>query len=237
MPRYVYDIEANGLLDIRDPTIHCIVAEDLDTEEVHQFPPDKVRDGLRLLYYADEVVCHNQCGYDILFIQRLYPKWEPQGTVIDTLILSKLLDPERHRHSLESYGLQFGREKPEHEDWSQFSDGMMYRCTEDTGINKILYNYLVNKAGDLEAWMPALLLEQEVSRIHSLQVLAGVDVDTEHARKVLSTIDEELESIDTELLAEIPKKCKKIGVTIDRPYKKDGSYKKAVTDYFGKELL
>ena len=70
--------------------------------------------------------------------EKLYG-WKFEGVIRDTLCMSKLFDPERPSHSLDSYGKQFNRFKPVHEDWSRYSPEMLHRCTEDVEINSMLY--------------------------------------------------------------------------------------------------
>jgi hypothetical protein len=48
-------------------------------------------------------------------------------------------------HSIEAWGERFGIKKPEHEDWSQFSEEMLYRNGEDVRINVKLFELLQKK--------------------------------------------------------------------------------------------
>ncbi len=94
MVRYVADIETNGLLpDVS--TIHCLVLRDLDTDEVQTFTSESIKEGLKILYDAEEVVGHNWIGYDSKVIAKLHP-WFEGGAgpkVTDTMILSQLIKP------------------------------------------------------------------------------------------------------------------------------------------------
>ena len=92
-PRLLFDIESNGLLE-KMTKIHCIVAIDLDTLEVHRFTAmdNTIAKGLELLSSASLLVGHNIICFDLKAIQKLYPEWKPkQGCVIrDTLVYSRL---------------------------------------------------------------------------------------------------------------------------------------------------
>ena len=68
--RLVFDIETDGLLRGLS-VIHCIVAQDLDTNEEHRFEPHQVKAGLKLLQDAEELWGHNIVGYDIEAIKEL----------------------------------------------------------------------------------------------------------------------------------------------------------------------
>ena len=43
---------------------------------------------------ADRIAGHNIINYDLRVIKKLYPFFEPQGEIIDTLLLSKLYHPD-----------------------------------------------------------------------------------------------------------------------------------------------
>lgn len=78
--------------------------------------------------------------------------------LMDTMILSQLLNPDRKPppqayalsranvgpHSIEAHGMRIGRYKPENEDWSQLTDHMIHRCSEDTYIGKDFFFWLMN---------------------------------------------------------------------------------------------
>jgi len=133
--RLVFDAEANGLL-IPATKIWCIVAIDYDTRERYEFRPTEIVEGLDFLGEADCLIGHNICGYDLPLFGKLHPSFSFSGEIRDTFIISNLTNPDRPGgHSIESYGEEFGREKPEHEDWSRFSPEMLHRCVEDTEIN------------------------------------------------------------------------------------------------------
>ena len=155
--RLIIDIEANGLYDDKinkDGTVSpaatkiwCIVTKDIDTGEVRKYDPKFLHQGIRLLELANELICHNCIDFDLRLIKKLYPQFKPKALILDTLILSQLLNPDRKGgHSLGQYGEELGHKKPEHEDWSQFSPEMLHRCTEDVEINHKVYDKLMSEA-------------------------------------------------------------------------------------------
>ena len=142
-----FDIETDGLL--HDVTqIHCIVIHDTETDTTltynDQGDKDPIVRGINYLAQADQIVGHNIINYDIPVIRKLYPFFEPEGEIIDTLILSRLYHPDmmeldkRHnwrnmplqlygRHSLESYGYRLGEYKGSFgktTDWKEWSQEM-----------------------------------------------------------------------------------------------------------------
>jgi len=155
--RLVYDTEGDGLREECTVT-WCIVAKDLDTGEIYKYEPDKIQSALVLLSLADTLICHNQIGYDLPVLKNLYG-WEPEEnqTIIDTLVLSRLLSPDRRvpkgwvgrprPHSIEAWGMRLGKHKPEHEDWSRYTPEMLHRCTEDVLIQELVYKELLKEIG------------------------------------------------------------------------------------------
>lgn len=235
--RGVFDLESDNLL-FRGTVIWCIVIKDIDTGEVFKFPPNKIRQGLEVLSSFKMIIGHNICGFDVPFIHKFYPKW-PHGKLRDTLCMSKLFNPERWQgHRLETYGEQFGRYKPVHEDWSKFTPEMMHRCSEDVEINHMTYDYLVNKYARGWDWMDALELEQEFSTDQAYQEVAGVDIDQELAYELVDKIDKEVFEMDPILLSRMPKRLVKVnqGKEVKKVFNKDGSYHANVKKWFGENL-
>ena len=120
----IFDIEANGLIENVD-RIHCIAIYDTTTKDTttynDQSLTNTITEGLTRLATADYIVGHNIITYDIPVIRKLYPFWDPDSIVLDTLLLSRLYHAnifdvdKKHkwnhmplqlygRHSLESYG-------------------------------------------------------------------------------------------------------------------------------------
>ena len=152
--RLIFDLEADGLYDTATQ-IWCIVTKDIETDKVMKFTSEHrgfssetgIDRGLRVLERAEVLIGHNIIDYDLRLIKRLYPHFCPVGNVLDTLILSQLLNPDRKGgHSLGQFGEEVGVAKPIHEDWSKFSPEMLHRCTEDVEINHKVYDKLKEEA-------------------------------------------------------------------------------------------
>ena len=149
----VFDTEANGLLD-EATTVWCAAGVTGEGVKV-SFTPDEVeKKFLPFLASFELVVCHNLIGYDLPLLKKIYG-YEHKGKVLDTLVLSRLLQPERvGRHSIEAWGERFGIPKPVHEDWSKFSSEMMHRCKQDVLINdKVLTTLALEADMDIEELM------------------------------------------------------------------------------------
>jgi hypothetical protein len=129
----VFDIEADGLYD-EATKIYCMSFDD---------PVGGVSTTIRydimvdILKSSPAVVAHNGSQYDIPLIEKI-TGFKYEGLVIDTLFLSWYLDPNRPKHGLEDYGLEFGYPKVvvKEEEWQEGNlDLMIERCERDVEIN------------------------------------------------------------------------------------------------------
>ena len=219
--RLAFDIETDGLLR-GISTIHCIVAQDLDTNEVHKFDGlgdlPSIREGLKLLQEADELYGHNIVAYDYEAIRELYPKWNPHGTTRDTLILSRLffsdmLDRDFRsrpanmpanlygRHSLESWGHRLGIHKSEFGksldgDWSQYSPEMLDYCAQDVVVSVQVAKLFEPK---LEQYKDCIETEHQLAELMAWQEREGFPFDVTKAHELESKLRTELEQISEEM--------------------------------------
>lgn len=145
----VADTESDGFLD-EATLLWCVSSIDYGEEDdkVRHFGPTDIDRALVHLHDADVLVGHNFNEHDIPLLKKLYG-WEPKShqIIIDTLVYSRMLNPKRPRpygytgkgtHSIEAWGHRLGRAKPDHEDWTKYSEDMKVRCNEDAIINLLV---------------------------------------------------------------------------------------------------
>ena len=138
-----------------------MVAQDIDTGQVYKFLEYEMDKGADLLRQADLIIGHNIIGYDLPVLRKLYPFFETEAEVVDTLLLSRLYHPnmmeldKRHnwkhmplklygRHSLESYGYRLGEYKGEFgktTDWKEWSEEMQDYCIQDVVVTRKLCDH------------------------------------------------------------------------------------------------
>ena len=171
----VFDLETNGLLN--DATrIHCISLYSNETNQIESFNDEKyannpkdlpmggnysITTALGWLEVADPLIGHNIINFDIPVIQKLYPWFTPRGTIIDTLLLSRLyntdlfdIDKRKNwshmplqlygRHSLEAYGYRLGEYKGafgKTTDWKEWSQDMQDYCEQDVAVTTKLCDH------------------------------------------------------------------------------------------------
>ena len=153
----IIDLETDGLYnDVT--TSHCLVNFDMESEETMVFndhgSAQPIVRGVELLEDADLIVGHNVINYDLNVISKLYPWFRPSGTVVDTLLLSRIyhadmmsLDKKHNwkhmplqlygRHSLEAYGHRLGEFKGSFgatTDWKEWSQEMENYCIQDVVV-------------------------------------------------------------------------------------------------------
>ena len=169
--KWVFDLEADGF-KLEATQVHCGVFINVDTQEIRKFRPNQIEQMLQFMDTCTVLIGHNVIDYDFGLLNRLHG-YKFNGRVIDTVILSRMLYPsiqvpqqmkDDHEtlnkelkrqekkpkklsgaHSLEAWGYRLKRGKVEHEDWSTFTEDMMYRCTEDVHINVLVYKEMQKK--------------------------------------------------------------------------------------------
>ena len=164
----VFDLETNGL--IHNVThIHCAAVYYQDTDDTETYNDENPGKGMsnpvvRAVQYiqmADCIVGHNIVGFDLPIIKSIYPFFNPIGTIVDTLLLSRLYHPnlldidKKHEwkdmptklygsHSLEAYGYRLGEHKGDYgktTDWSRWSQEMEDYCYQDVQVTKKLCDH------------------------------------------------------------------------------------------------
>ena len=164
----VFDLETNGLLH-NTTHIHCAAIyyeDENDTDTFNDETPGKglsfpVVRAVQHIQMANYIVGHNIVGFDLPIIKNLYPFFDPVGTIVDTLILSRLYHPnlldidKKHEwegmptklygsHSLEAYGYRLGERKGDYgktTDWSSWSQEMEDYCKQDVQVTKKLCDH------------------------------------------------------------------------------------------------
>lgn len=156
----VSDIEGNNLL-YKVTQMHCGVVIHPFLLEERIYVPSDTQSYLQELDRNKVVVGHNFRGFDLLVLRKLFG-YVYKGFCFDTLVLSRLLNPERKQHSLEAWGSQFGFPKGDYKaafkarmgkdyvdgmEWWEFNDDMLNYCIQDVRLNSVLFLYLIKRLG------------------------------------------------------------------------------------------
>jgi DNA polymerase-1 len=223
--RLLFDIETNGLPRQGLDHIHCIVAKDLDTNEVFRFndtgSSQSVTNGVTLLQEADVLIGHNIVGFDLPVIKEIYPFFETTATLFDTLILSRLFYPDilnrdfrtkpmglptklYGRHSLEAWGYRLGDYKGEFSktaDWISWSKEMEDYCEQDVHVVATLFKLFQKK---LETYPDSIELEHSIAVIMAKQEVSGWPFDVVAAQKLESALRTEMDHLADQMRETFP---------------------------------
>lgn len=223
---YVFDLEADGLLN-ELTKIHCLCHYDINANisvslsEYHSM--------VEFCETADILIGHNIQRFDIPALEKILGV-KIKAKLVDTLMLSWYLEPERVKHGLEEWGEEFGVPKPVIKDWKNLSlEEYIHRCSEDVKINTLLWKrfrkQLIQIYGNWEKVKPFLdYLEQKMD-VAVEQERSGWRLDRAYALESIRKLTEAKEDKLARLIAEMPKKP--ISKQIRRPskpFKKDGTY-------------
>lgn len=231
--RLSFDIEGNGLLRTVT-TIHCIVAEDIDTGDVFRFRPDEIEQGVELLKEADVLIGHNIIGYDIPAIKKLFGV-ELKTKLLDTLVLSRLSKPNRPMHpqcptkvwdehnqkdklvgphTLMNLGYYAGANKGdfgEDAGWEYYSEEMLNYCAQDVKVTTKVFRMLEKELTGFSS--ECIELEHQFASVIQRQMEYGWYFDIEKAYLLESELIEkeiELEQEVHKTFKPLPKQVKEI---------------------------
>lgn len=253
-----FDIETSGLLDetaLEYPEmklkpsykVHCIVFQDINTREVYKFYKDNLNECLGLLKKATKLIGHNLISFDMLVMKLFFgvdytvspdTVMGKDVEIIDTLIMSKLLNPDRQGgHSLKIWGKRLGFNKGDYGEvddndidvWEEFNEEMLEYCVRDVELTAKVYKYLVEQEGFYRwDWKDAFELEKAVREIITRQEHVGFWFDKEKAIKNHKTLSEWMDAIEAKVEPQLPKKpitktAAKDYIPPVRQFKKDGT--------------
>lgn len=209
----VADTETNSL-DNPDK-IHVIVLREAENpEKYHVFENVHERfTSHNLKSFLDHVSCivgHNWIGYDHRWLNLLADYNFPVENVIDTLVVSRLLNYNiEGGHSIEAWGERLGCKKIglDITDWSEYTEDIKQRCIQDTLVNLKLYNYFLPYLTN-PIFKSSLRTEHNIAYLCSLLKDEGFPFNKEEAKVVLKDIQDRLKVLDDELTAAFPPKTK-----------------------------
>tara|TARA_R100000664_G_scaffold10073_1_gene16715 strand:+ start:4375 stop:6102 length:1728 start_codon:yes stop_codon:yes gene_type:complete len=223
--RLIFDIETD---DLNATKIWCIVAQDIDTNKIYKFPPDKLEEGYKFLQSAEQLIGHNVLGFDIPMVEK-FSNIKLTDNVVDTLVLSRLFNPTREGgHSLDNWGYRLSYRKIEFDDYQNYSTEMLNYCVRDVQLNTLVYRRLQIESKGFSK--ESVDLEHQVAKIMNQQEINGFSFDSKSATLLLAQLRERLQSVEDEVHKTF--KPRWVDDRIVKPYiKKDGSLsKRGLTD-------
>lgn len=215
MPRYIFDLETDGLLD-DVTTIHCMVIKDIDTGQALGYTGKGIwTEGIPKLEKADMICGHNIIKYDIPVLQKL-GTFNPQGQTRDTLVCTRLVWADVKQadftrtdfpkkligsHSLAAWGHRIGNYKDDYNGgWEAYNDEMLEYCFQDVEVTNTLWKKIEAKNYSEQS----IELEHEVAELIYRQEQAGFAFDKETAGKLYAKLSARKQELTAKLLENIP---------------------------------
>jgi DNA polymerase-1 len=173
------------------------------------YPP--ISEALERMKAAKWVAFHNAFGFDFFAINKLHPGTLRREQIIDTLVLSRLMDSTAKRHALADIGEALGYPKLHFDDFSQFSEEMAVYGKRDVVIlqkawlGRTRKGQVVKAMGTFfEKFRQACLLEFQCAYWISLQEQHGFRFDYEAAQLLETELRVESLDIEKELQEVFP---------------------------------
>lgn len=199
----VLDIETDG---INPDNIWVIVVKELDTGQMRVFSNGKnLNDFKEYASTIDKFIMHNGISYDAFYLNKLLNVHIPVSKIIDTLVLSRLVDPSREGgHSLASWGERFGMEKISFNNWEALSQEMIKYCMRDVDITTQLYEQLKEDSKDFS--QQSKDLEHAVAKLIDIQSRNGFYLKQKEAAMLVASLQEKSTTLSNELVDMFPPK-------------------------------
>mgnify|MGYP001471287393 FL=1 len=220
----VFDVEANGLLD-KATKIHCL---SYTTDGKHYQTIFDYSDMRDLILSQHGLVGHNIIRYDVPLIEKILGI-KIKSRLFDTLPMSWVLNYNRSKHGLESFGEDFGIPKPQIDDWHNLTnEEYAHRCTEDVKINWCLWQdllrrfmFLYKNKSELDKFFRYLEFKMDCAAVAEK---VGWKLDVELAQKCVADLTKQKADKEAELISVMPKR--KVTTKKSRPkncFRKDGT--------------
>lgn len=188
MKQLILDIETNS----QHSTIWCCVTQNLRTgEQVCHTDPSTLAP---LVKEFDQIIGHNIIGFDAPVLRKLWNIGIPKSKAVDTLILSRLLNPQREGgHSLRSWGLELNNQKIDFEDYDNgLSDEMVHYCKQDVALTADVFGVLMAGLGGWKEPDQSIALEHAIAVICRKQESNGFKLDIPAATILKATLSDRM---------------------------------------------
>lgn len=202
MKQLIVDIETNS----KHSWIWIAVTQDVKTGvvECHTDPSTLAP----LVKEYDQIIGHNLIGFDAPVLRKVWNIGIPKSKAVDTLILSRLLNPQvEGGHSLKAWGQRLGNQKIDFafEDFdSGLTEEMQMYCIQDVKLTRDLYTHLMHGFKDWKDASQSILLEHEIAVICKRQEDNGFKLDVGDAETLRAKLSDRMGVIEDEVQSVFP---------------------------------
>jgi DNA polymerase I-like protein with 3'-5' exonuclease and polymerase domains len=199
MKRLIFlDIET----DTKQSVIWCCVTK-CDGEVLVWTEAEKLRGYLKK---DDVYVMHNGISFDAYHLNRLWNTKIRLSQCVDTLIMSRLLNPNRENgHSLASFGNQLGLSKIDFKDYDAgLSDEMIKYCIRDVELLEKVYDKLLKEKKQYGFSDRCFEIEYRVAALITKQERRGFKLDVPKCMVLLAGFSDRMARIEQELQQVFP---------------------------------
>lgn len=205
------DIEGDNFLEDITKLWTIQIAEGVDAPVVvyadqEGHPP--LSEGLKILRECDKVVFHYGIGFDFWAINKLYPNTLRIDQIIDSVIISRLMNASSNRHNLKELGERVGKQKGDFDDFSKFSPEMVKYGKRDVEILQLAWKGVEGKCQSFGAFYDTFreACENEFycAYVIEKQVQHGFRYDQNAANELEAELRQESMSIIRELQEAFP---------------------------------
>jgi DNA polymerase I len=171
-------------------------------------------EGLQDYIKYEDVWAHNGIGFDYPVLSRVWDVNIPLEQQKDTLILSRLYNPELQapeqdpkagNHSLKAWGIRLGKHKEESTDFDAgWTQQMEDYCIQDVMVLESLYSFLMSEMMSMGFSQQSIDLEHKVAHICKRMEDNGYTLDIQKAQTLLATLSGRMADIENNLQAVFP---------------------------------
>jgi DNA polymerase I len=148
---------------------------------------------------------HNGISFDAFHLNRLFSANIDLHTVIDTLVLSRLVNYRiEGGHSLEAWGTRLKAPKGSHSDFSKYSEEMLAYCIQDVEVTYRLWRERLEQYWLSPEWKQAIDLELRCAVLAEEMSREGFPFDHEGAQKLKSELEALVSELDKEIVDAFP---------------------------------
>ena len=183
---------AGVYLPAQNASVHCATSSELSAT----------------LKDVDGIIGHNLLSFDLPVLHRVWG-WEWTGTVYDTMVMGRLLNPPAEGgHSLKAWALRAGKELKDEFDVADFdkglTDDMIRYCLQDCRANWDVYEHIVAELDRQGFSQQCRDLEHDVAKATALQIANGFAFDFPTACNLYCEHEQRMREIEAELQAIFP---------------------------------